>query len=160
MPDNQVIGDTEGAVQWLRAQPWRNGKVGVIGSCSGGRQTFLLGAGATNILRAQSVKKPAYFVADVAVTDMPAFQAYAAKVPETLKPYNARVIVRARPDAKEGAAPQGNIVVLAFDSLADAEKWYSTPPYSELIPLRQKSATTQQLYIVEGLPQLFRHLRA
>jgi uncharacterized protein (DUF1330 family) len=111
-------------------------------------------------LRAQSVKKPAYIVADVAVTDMPAFQAYAAKVPETLKPYNARVIVRARPDAKEGAAPQGNIVVLAFDSLADAEKWYSTPPYSELIPLRQKSATTQQLYIVEGLPQLFRHLRA
>ena len=41
VPDAQVIGDTEGAVQWLRAQPFLNGKVGVIGSCSGGRQTFL-----------------------------------------------------------------------------------------------------------------------
>jgi carboxymethylenebutenolidase len=41
VPDAQVIGDTEGAVQWLRAQPWLNGKVGVIGTCSGGRQTFL-----------------------------------------------------------------------------------------------------------------------
>jgi carboxymethylenebutenolidase len=28
-------------VQWLRAQPWLNGKVGVIGTCSGGRHTFL-----------------------------------------------------------------------------------------------------------------------
>jgi len=39
--DAQVIGDTEGAVQWLRAQPWLNGKVAVWGTCSGGRQTFL-----------------------------------------------------------------------------------------------------------------------
>jgi carboxymethylenebutenolidase len=41
VPDAQVIGDTEGAVQWLRAQPWLNGKVAVWGTCSGGRQTFL-----------------------------------------------------------------------------------------------------------------------
>ena len=39
--DTQMIGDTEGATQWLRAQPWINGKVGVIGSCSGGRQAFM-----------------------------------------------------------------------------------------------------------------------
>ena len=41
IPDAQAIGDTEGAVKWLRAQPWSNGKVGVIGSCSGGRLAFL-----------------------------------------------------------------------------------------------------------------------
>ena len=41
VPDAQVIGDTEGAVQWLRSQPYLNGKVGVIGSCSGGRHGFL-----------------------------------------------------------------------------------------------------------------------
>src|SRR5580700_3644793 len=41
VPDAQVIGDTEGAVSWLRGQPWLNGKVGVFGTCSGGRQTFL-----------------------------------------------------------------------------------------------------------------------
>ena len=37
VPDTQVIGDTEGAAQWLRMQPWLNGKVGCIGTCSGGR---------------------------------------------------------------------------------------------------------------------------
>ena len=41
IPDAQAIGDTEGAVKWLRAQPWVNGKIGVIGSCSGGRLAFL-----------------------------------------------------------------------------------------------------------------------
>jgi carboxymethylenebutenolidase len=41
IPDAQAIGDTEGAVKWLRAQPWVSGKVGVIGSCSGGRLAFL-----------------------------------------------------------------------------------------------------------------------
>jgi uncharacterized protein (DUF1330 family) len=113
---------------------------------------FALGAGVMNVLQAQGVRKPAYVVADVAVTDMAAFQAYTAKVPETLKPYNGRVVVRGKPEPREGAAPQGNIAIIAFDSLADAEKWYSSPPYGELIPERQKAAKTQ-LYIVEGLPQ-------
>ena len=39
--DSQMVGDTEGAVQWMRAQPENNGKVGLIGSCSGGRHAFI-----------------------------------------------------------------------------------------------------------------------
>ena len=111
-----------------------------------------LGAGAIQALQAQGVKKPAYVIAEVQVTDAPGFQAYAAKAANTLKPYNARYIVRGKAESKEGAAPQGNIVIVAFDSLADAQKWYGTPPYSALIPVRQKAAKTR-LYIVEGLPQ-------
>jgi dienelactone hydrolase len=41
VPDAQVVSDIEGAVAWLRAQAWLNGMVGVFGTCSGGRQTFL-----------------------------------------------------------------------------------------------------------------------
>jgi carboxymethylenebutenolidase len=40
--DDQVIGDTEAAIRYLRAQPVTNGKIGVIGTCSGGRQTYLV----------------------------------------------------------------------------------------------------------------------
>jgi uncharacterized protein (DUF1330 family) len=113
---------------------------------------FALGAGVIEGLHAQAAKKPAYVIAEVEVTDPPAFQAYAAKVPATLKSFHGRYLVRAKPDAKEGETPKGSVVVLAFDSLADAEKWYSTPPYSELIPERQKAAKSR-VYIVEGLPQ-------
>jgi carboxymethylenebutenolidase len=39
--DDQVVGDAVGAAAYLRAQPHSNGKVGVIGFCSGGRHAFL-----------------------------------------------------------------------------------------------------------------------
>jgi carboxymethylenebutenolidase len=40
-PDDQVMGDLQGSMDYLRAQPYSNGKVGMIGFCSGGRQTYL-----------------------------------------------------------------------------------------------------------------------
>jgi carboxymethylenebutenolidase len=40
--DEQVVGDVAGAAAWLRALSNSNGKVGVIGHCSGGRQSFLM----------------------------------------------------------------------------------------------------------------------
>jgi carboxymethylenebutenolidase len=41
VPDERLVGDISGAIDYLRAQPGSNGKVGVIGYCSGGRQSFL-----------------------------------------------------------------------------------------------------------------------
>jgi uncharacterized protein (DUF1330 family) len=113
---------------------------------------LVFATGAIGMAAAQGTKKPAYVIADVEITDKAAYQAYGAKVPETLKPFNGRIVVRGMPSAKEGATPQGIIVMLEFDSLADAEKWYGSPAYSVLIPERQKAAKAQ-IYIVEGLPQ-------
>jgi carboxymethylenebutenolidase len=39
--DEQVMADVKGAMDFLRAQPEANGKVGMIGFCSGGRHTYL-----------------------------------------------------------------------------------------------------------------------
>lgn len=39
--DDQVMGDLEGAMRMLRSLPNNNGKVGIFGTCSGGRQAFL-----------------------------------------------------------------------------------------------------------------------
>src|SRR5205814_3993509 len=41
VPDPRLIGDVAGAAAHLRALTSSNGKVGVIGYCSGGRQSFL-----------------------------------------------------------------------------------------------------------------------
>ena len=40
--DAVVIGDCEGALQHLRSLPYSNGKVGIIGTCSGGRHAYLV----------------------------------------------------------------------------------------------------------------------
>ena len=41
MPDDRSLGDIQGAAAYLRTLPYHNGKVGVIGYCSGGRQVYL-----------------------------------------------------------------------------------------------------------------------
>jgi carboxymethylenebutenolidase len=41
VPDERLVGDVAGAAEYLRGLPAANGKIGVIGYCSGGRQSFL-----------------------------------------------------------------------------------------------------------------------
>lgn len=43
VPQARLLGDLAGAAAHLRGVPGSNGKVGVIGFCSGGRQAFLAG---------------------------------------------------------------------------------------------------------------------
>jgi len=42
VPDDQVIGDVEGARRFVDALPYSTGKIGLFGTCSGGRQTTLV----------------------------------------------------------------------------------------------------------------------
>jgi len=42
VPDERLVEDVAGAAAYLRGLPGSNGKVGVIGYCSGGRQAFLV----------------------------------------------------------------------------------------------------------------------
>jgi carboxymethylenebutenolidase len=42
VPDAQCVGDVAGAIDHLKSLPNGNGKVGVIGYCSGGRQSYLV----------------------------------------------------------------------------------------------------------------------
>ena len=39
--DDQAVGDLAGALQYARLLPYGNGKVGVFGTCSGGRHAYL-----------------------------------------------------------------------------------------------------------------------
>ena len=43
VPDDTVVGDAAGCMTYLRAQANHNGKIGVMGFCSGGRHTYLIG---------------------------------------------------------------------------------------------------------------------
>jgi carboxymethylenebutenolidase len=41
VPDDQAVGDLAAAARFLRDLPTSNGKVGIFGSCSGGRHAYL-----------------------------------------------------------------------------------------------------------------------
>lgn len=44
VPDEHVIGDLSAAADYLRSLPYCNGKLGIIGTCSGGRHAYLVAA--------------------------------------------------------------------------------------------------------------------
>ena len=46
--DEQVVGDAEAARRYLAGLPYSNGKAGVIGTCSGGRHTYVVACSTTS----------------------------------------------------------------------------------------------------------------
>jgi carboxymethylenebutenolidase len=42
--DHQVVDDCVAAMKWLKAPPTANGKVGIVGTCSGGRHAMIVGS--------------------------------------------------------------------------------------------------------------------
>jgi carboxymethylenebutenolidase len=42
VPDDQVVADCVAAAKWIKSQSTSDGKVGIVGTCSGGRQAVLV----------------------------------------------------------------------------------------------------------------------
>jgi len=111
-----------------------------------------LGSLGTQLLKAQ--KSPAgYYIAEVfEVSNQDQFNTYAAGVPKTIEKYGGHYIVRGgKTESLEGEQPK-RIVVIAFNSVADARKWYNSPEYSAIRPIRLGSAKSRG-FIVEGIGQ-------
>ncbi len=49
VPDSQTMGDLDGAALYLKNHTHSNGKVGIIGFCSGGRYTLMMACTSENI---------------------------------------------------------------------------------------------------------------
>ena len=41
VPDDSVVGDLKAGLDYVKSQPYSTGKVGIIGTCSGGRHAYL-----------------------------------------------------------------------------------------------------------------------
>ncbi len=93
---------------------------------------------------------PAYMIAQVEITDPEAFKAYQARVPDTLKPYGGRYIVRGGETVVlEGDMPFPRIVVIEFPTLDQAKAWHASDDYAEPLAMRQASADSV-LIAVDG----------
>jgi len=112
-----------------------------------------LGAGGVTAIKAQQAKPaPGYVVAEAEVNDAAAFQKYAAAVPGTLAPFNARYVIRAgKITPVEGDAPKQRFIVIAFDSVEKALAWEDSPAYEAIKPIRHASAKSR-VFIAEGVP--------
>jgi uncharacterized protein (DUF1330 family) len=91
-------------------------------------------------------------IAYLQVTDPKAFEAYRKVAGPTFAPYGGKpVVVDGRFEVLEGMVNPKSVVVIQFESVEAAKRWYASPEYAKTIPLRQQAAETS-LILVEGLP--------
>ena len=94
---------------------------------------------------------PAYVIGDITVTDAELYLSYTAATPATIEKYGGRFVIRGGAhETIEGDWNPGRVVMLEFDDMAAAKRWYNSPEYSEAREIRQRAATGS-LLIVEGL---------
>jgi uncharacterized protein (DUF1330 family) len=94
---------------------------------------------------------PAYVIAETDVRDPEQYERYRAAVAAALAAGGGRFIAR----GGELAVLEGNwepkrLVLLEFDDLEAAKRWYDSPEYREARRLREGAATLRMV-AVEGL---------
>ena len=95
---------------------------------------------------------PAYLLALIDVEDEEAYKAYTARTPEVITAYGGQFVVRGgNPEAVEGELPSGRVVLLEFADKTAAKRFYDSPEYQEIIPLRT-AASKGRIAILEGFP--------
>ena len=96
----------------------------------------------------------AYVIADVTVTEPDVFKEYMQQVIDTVKSFGGTYIVRGGKVKKiEGTWDPKRLVVIEFDSVTQARKWYNSQEYCKPMQLRHESAHTN-LLIVEGIAKV------
>ena len=92
-----------------------------------------------------------YVIADVDVHDAAALDEYHRIAGPSLEKYGGKVIVGAGPfEVMEGNWTPHRIVVIEFDSVAKAKKWYGSEEIAPALAIRLKASTTD-LIIVDGV---------
>jgi len=96
---------------------------------------------------------PAYVLVGVEWTSQEAFDAYARDVERTIEQYGGRYIVATRDvDVREGRWRPPLVVVLEFESIDAARRWYESQEYRELRGIRQRGSDSD-LILVDGLDE-------
>ena len=94
----------------------------------------------------------AYVITYLEVTDPQAFQAYRQAAGPTFAPYGGKpVVVDGAFEVLEGMIQPRSVVVVEFESMEQARRWYASPEYARTIPMRQRAANAS-LILVDGLP--------
>ena len=105
-------------------------------------------------LQAQQGKAPpAYIISNIDVTDPAAFPAYAEQIPPIVAAHHGRCLARGgKTEVFEGEAPK-RVVVIAFDSMADAAKYRKSEAFQKLQPTRDKVLRYIENFAVEGVAE-------
>jgi uncharacterized protein (DUF1330 family) len=94
----------------------------------------------------------AYFIVDYhEITDPQTLGEYREQVTPTLEQYGGAFLVRGgATQTIEGEWSTPRLVVLAFDDVESFYRWYHSPEYSSILPLRLKASRARAI-LVQGV---------
>jgi len=95
----------------------------------------------------------AFLIAEIEVHDEQTYAIYRAGVANLAAAGGTYLVRSGELEVLEGDWHPKRVVVIRFDSAEAARRWWSSPEYSELKAMRQRSATTNMI-LVEGVPDV------
>jgi uncharacterized protein (DUF1330 family) len=96
---------------------------------------------------------PAYVIADLQqAAPHPEIAEYIERITATFEPYGGRFLVHAtQHEVKEGTWA-GNVVMIGFPGIAEAQAWWNSPAYQEIAPLRSRHIEGD-IILIDGVPE-------
>ena len=92
----------------------------------------------------------AYVIAEIDVTDPVGYEEYRRLGPPTIAAYGGKFVARGgKVEVLEGDWAPKRLVVLEFESVERAKKWWASKEYGAAKQVRYKTAITNMI-IVEG----------
>lgn len=76
---------------------------------------------------------------------------YLEQVEATVEPYGGRWLANGEGSVLEGAWP-GLVVLMEFPDRAAADRWYNSPEYQEIKPLRVNNAISDMV-LIDSIPE-------
>jgi uncharacterized protein (DUF1330 family) len=100
--------------------------------------------------QASQAKPPAYYISEFELTDAEGIRPYSAAVESTFAPFGGRYAARGGKVVSLEGGPSKRIIMIVFPSLEQAQAWYDSPRYREIMPIRHRSAKSR-VFIMEGV---------
>jgi uncharacterized protein (DUF1330 family) len=90
----------------------------------------------------------AYIIVDVDVKDAKAFEPYKQPTAASVAQYGGKFIVRSSEyEVLEGSWRPTRLVVIEFPSVEAAKRWYESPEYQKVMPIRLQHAVSKMLLV-------------
>ncbi|MDI6766116.1 MAG: DUF1330 domain-containing protein [Bacteroidota bacterium] len=94
---------------------------------------------------------PAYVIVDIVVNDPVRYEEYKSLAAPTVAAYGGKYVVRGSPvHVLEGDWLPKRLVILEFESIEQAKKWWASPEYRDAKKIRHETAATNMI-VVEGI---------
>lgn len=95
----------------------------------------------------------AYLVARIDVQDQEKFSEFRNMSGPIIKDHGGRLLVRnSQVDLREGGQDFTTVIIVEFDDMEAARRFYESEEYQAAIEVRQQAADTT-LFLVEGAPE-------